>query len=621
MAARLGEAAAVFGLVSLTITLFDGCVKGFVLLSKASELGSKGDVLRCQLEWEHFRLNNWATNAGLFKDPPELNISYPEIVQATLANLEQLLGNAGNIKEQYGLGLTITEEELEDVTAPRRFFGRTLGTVKPQFVNDTAKVYSRRNSVWKKVRWASTDEAGLRLLLKDIKYFNKRLESLLHPADQSRYRTDSNSVMRSIVNRSPDKSLLDILSGTLDTVDGAIAASARLKQKGFLLDLLGPFHDSTSGTATSTMQEKLVSLNINPAHRKQSPAKGAKNLQLPQDPNQLVLTTTWQSLPSREIATYANATVIVEWKKVDRSRESRLKHRVANVATFLAEMGDPAFHSLTCCGYLKEPRSGHYGYLFKPPLIHNLEEDMTSTNFVMKTLGDLFVLRSLLPSLNQRISIAVALAETVLQLHTAGWLHKSIRPDNILFFKASFEDWVVSDGILEAYLGGYEYARSDNPLETSEEPTSLQWTDLYRHPLSMGQGRASYNQRFDLYSLGCVLLELGFWVPLQVILLQCLRSLCSKSQLDIRPGMSIAPEDEAEYSRMANERQQLLQDLGYGGLRRELEFRMGLEYAGVVRNCFDAAMTSNGGVDECFDDSIEVQQETLATLRRLSSIV
>src|SRR5947209_6239313 len=101
MAAGLGEAAAVFGLVSLTITLFDGCVKGFVLLSAASDIGSKGDILRCQLDWEHFRLNNWATTVGLFRDPPELNVSHPQIVKTTLENLEQLLSDAGKIKEQY----------------------------------------------------------------------------------------------------------------------------------------------------------------------------------------------------------------------------------------------------------------------------------------------------------------------------------------------------------------------------------------------------------------------------------------------------------------------------------------------------------------------------------------
>lgn len=40
---------------------------------------------------------------------------------------------------------------------------------------------------------------------------------------------------------------------------------------------------------------------------------------------------------------------------LDPSLEDRLKYRVANVAAFLAEMNDSAFHSLTCIGYAEEP--------------------------------------------------------------------------------------------------------------------------------------------------------------------------------------------------------------------------------------------------------------------------
>jgi Prion-inhibition and propagation len=621
MAAGLEGAAAVAGLVNLTITLFDGCIKGFVLLSAASELGSKGDVLRCQLEWEHFRLNNWGTIAGLFKDPPQLNISYPEIVQATLANLEQLLSDAEKIQEQYGLTYTITDEELQDINAPKRLFGRTLGKVKPQFVNDTARVYSRRNNVWKKVKWASMDQAGLRLLLKDIRYFNERLESLLHPVDQSRHETDSNAVMRSIVTRSPNRALLDALSEPLETVDGTIAASARLKQKGLLLELLRSSDNSISGTATPTRQEKLVLPTANSTIRQKSPRSSGRNSHLQRNPKQLVLSKGPPKWASRELASYDLETVIVEWKTIDESLESKLKYRVANVATFLAEMKDPAFHSLPCCGFLKEPRSGRYAYLFQLPPINTPSSGLPASDVVMKPLDDLFTLTNLRPSINQRVSIAVVLAETVLQLHTAGWLHKSIRPDNVLFFKGSSEEWVPSDELPAAYLGGYEYARADNPLETSEDPSSRRYGDLYRHTLSLGHGRASYNQRFDLYSLGCVLLELGFWAPLHTILLQRLRSASSQSQLDILPSMSIAPADDTENYHMMSQRQRLLQGPGYDRLRSELEFRMGHAYARVVRSCLYAGMTSNGGLDEDFENSIDVQEDVLATLRKLLGAV
>ena len=193
----------------------------------------------------------------------------------------------------------------------------------------------------------------------------------------------------------------------------------------------------------------------------------------------------------------------MEWKEVASAIESKLKHRILKVAAFLSEMKSPAFPSLRCFGFLKVPKSGRYGYLFSPP-------NALSSTFSVLSLNELLCQASQRPSLNNRLSIAIAMAETVLQLHTAGWLHKGIRTDNILVFKSGTEQWNSMDHLSSAYLGGYEYARADNPLEITEAPSSQLDFDLYRHPKSLGQGRASSNKRFDVYSLGCVLLEVAF---------------------------------------------------------------------------------------------------------------
>ena len=72
-------------------------------------------MLRCQLEWEHLRLDIWARTVGLFKSPPELNASYLPIVPGTLGNLEQLLTDAAKLRSDYGLGFSITDKELKEV--------------------------------------------------------------------------------------------------------------------------------------------------------------------------------------------------------------------------------------------------------------------------------------------------------------------------------------------------------------------------------------------------------------------------------------------------------------------------------------------------------------------------
>ena len=189
--AGVGEIASVASFISLSFQLFDGCIKGFVLLSAAQELGSRGDVLACQLEWEHYRLHEWARTAGLFNDPPELNVSNPALVQHTLGNLEQLLTNAKKLKEDYGLDVTLTEEEIHEVHTPNRLFGYFLDKTKPQFINDTAKVYARRNNAWKKMKWGAVDSEKLRLLLKDVRKVFDSDEIFLFFPHQNFMRTNS----------------------------------------------------------------------------------------------------------------------------------------------------------------------------------------------------------------------------------------------------------------------------------------------------------------------------------------------------------------------------------------------------------------------------------------------
>ena len=610
--AGVGEIASVASFISLSVQLFDGCIKGFVLLSAAQELGSRGDVLACQLEWEHYCLQNWARTAGLFNDPPEMNVLNLELVHNTLANLEQLLTNAKKLKEDYRLDITPTEEEIREVHTPNRLFGYLLDKTKPQFINDTAKVYARRNNAWKRMKWGAVDSERLRLLLKDIRYFNKQLLSVLHPLDQQFNLKDGNTVLRAIVAQSPDKVFLDTMSGPLNLADDAVAAAARLRHKGLLLELI-----SSSGYGTFTASPHIQSTTrISATHHQASSLKVAKDLQYSPDLLSLCKGHVSADL-SREIAQYDGRPVIVEWKEVASDAESKLRHRITRIAAFLKEMRSPTFHSLRCLGFLKVPKSSRYAYLFSPP-------EALSGDFSMWSLNELLCLPSQRPSLNNRLGIAVALAETVLQLHTAGWLHKGIRADNILVFKSGTEPWSSVDDLSSAYLGGYEYARADNPLEATEAPSSQLYLELYRHPRSLGQGRASFNKRFDLYSLGCVLVELAFWLPLHTILLQRLRSgsdECDALSLTLPSSEKLTPKDDAEYYAMIEKKQGFLEERGSGSIRAGVDFRMGNVYGELVMTCLNAQTQSSSPADEELDDGLEFQERIVSKLRSISEVL
>ncbi|CAK1357755.1 unnamed protein product [Cercospora beticola] len=113
-------------------------------------------------------------------------------------------------------------------------------------------------------------------------------------------------------------------------------------------------------------------------------------------------------------------------------------------------------------------------------------------------------------SLRDRLSIACTLAEAVLQLHTVGWLHKSIRSDNVIFLKNG-QDLGASSDMGKPYLMGYDYARPEAETSLTELPDATLQSDLYRHPQKRGAVATGYRKQFDLFALGCVLTELALW--------------------------------------------------------------------------------------------------------------
>jgi hypothetical protein len=153
----------------------------------------------------------------------------------------------------------------------------------------------------------------------------------------------------------------------------------------------------------------------------------------------------------------------------------------------------------------------------------------------------------------------------------------------------------------------------------------LRHARLYRHPLSLGQGIASFTKRFDLSSLGCVLLEIGLWAPLQTILLLWLRHELGSVQ-DYRARIfvesALEPQADAEYHFMFGERQRSLDETGRGSIFAELEFNMEAAYTQAVMWCLEAGPDITHEVDdEDFGDSLDIQENTLAIFRQLFEAV
>ncbi|KAK8078708.1 hypothetical protein PG994_002515 [Apiospora phragmitis] len=208
-----------------------------------------------------------------------------------------------------------------------------------------------------------------------------------------------------------------------------------------------------------------------------------------------------------EFASYDKQQVLVQWKVAEDDQWPKYADQMKSLTVVLVSLSDQSFRCLPCLGYYSAESRGRHGLIFSLP--------NSSGPWKMASLSHIIEQQTRVP-LNRRLHVSRALAETVLQLHTAGWLHKNLRSENVIFLgasDASDEDMLRS----EPFVMGYDSARPDTTdaaaaFTQSPEPDLM--ADLYRHPQARGLGRETFQKRFDMYALGCMLLEIMCWEPL-----------------------------------------------------------------------------------------------------------
>jgi hypothetical protein len=224
---------------------------------------------------------------------------------------------------------------------------------------------------------------------------------------------------------------------------------------------------------------------------------------------------------NRVFGTFEKDDVLVEWKPVDctnipqnSSLPYRLmqEQRIKDVARLLKSEQKPEdLRMLSCVGVIRREDNTDtrfdYGLIFKVP----------SRNF--QSLASMFNNADEDMFLDDRFATAHLMSHVVLFLHLAGWLHKGIWSDNILFFA----DGQANTNPVKPYLVGFEYSR-ERQSQTEDVADDLEW-NVYRHPDVQGLPQEplhpgkkckehkpqwpSFGPQHDIYSLGVVLLELG----------------------------------------------------------------------------------------------------------------
>lgn len=133
--------------------------------------------------------------------------------------------------------------------------------------------------------------------------------------------------------------------------------------------------------------------------------------------------------------------------------------------------------------------------------------------------------------LNQRIGLAKSIVTALFVLHAANFVHKQIRPDNVLVFDREHAslDSSVNSGAREAtsdkqtypyVLGGPFLVGFDNVRKVDAASLMMPVEDWKRNIYLCPERQRlqpgdEFRMQHDIYSLGVVLLEIAFWASFQ----------------------------------------------------------------------------------------------------------
>jgi serine/threonine protein kinase len=206
--------------------------------------------------------------------------------------------------------------------------------------------------------------------------------------------------------------------------------------------------------------------------------------------------------------------VLVEFKPYQLRRRSTVPppivvERVEKLAKLLghAKAPDAGFRALLCIAVVPQAPQTRFAFAFElaessfplgnAPL--DLQQAIKSKDGVRPTLGE-------------RFAMATTVAQTIFELHSVHWLHKSIRSDNVIFGQQSVPTDRFRAIYRKPFIIGFEFSREQGDRSTTEQDDRLE-RNIYRDPDR--QGAPADSPRFtvlhDIYSLGVVLLEIGLW--------------------------------------------------------------------------------------------------------------
>ncbi|RSL86509.1 hypothetical protein CEP51_002759 [Fusarium floridanum] len=493
-----GIAGTALGATSLFLQLFQGCVDGFSVWQKGETLASDALIFKARLEMQAARFKAWGMDWGFERGPDaacwrdarfvqhgDLAVKYVVIIYSFLDSLGELstdfpsLASAENVPISAATSIGAMIRLAFKDSREREEWAQKLETMR-----DEARMSEKLQ--WALKEGEITKTLGLlESMIDDLCKFFKPPENdpVALQVANSLLSSLSISKLSAVVVGAPDDSMLQslaLLKVMILQLRLGVSNKDRVDEKDRLLRETGVLDERTR-RSTGTFR------------------KGS-----------------------------TTSDVLVEWKLIDNSYtppghststyRAMAENRIKNLARLLKKSSRlEDLRTLHCIGVVS--RDGlsddevRYGIIFRMP-----SKRYTTLKAILEGPQDGIFL-------DDWFKVARSVTRAVLCLHLAGWLHKGLRSENILYFT---ED----DGIIsyeEPYLAGFEYSREISAPGQTEGVTDDLEANLYRHVEVQGlpeeaenaeegesadsKGRTPFAMKHDIYSVGILLLELGLQKP------------------------------------------------------------------------------------------------------------
>ena len=225
-------------------------------------------------------------------------------------------------------------------------------------------------------------------------------------------------------------------------------------------------------------------------------------------------TTIGQRVDDSEMYEVANGQEVIEFRPydyADTTKANKIRIIVRNLAAKLNRVDPSVMGLLACNGYSTQRMPDRFALRFQyptgktnPHTLHHILVDKSNKSGIKHSMSD-------------RINLARKIASAVLYLHSCNFVHKNIRPTNIIIFDPIPGEGTDPERIKYPYAVGEPYIVGFDSIRTADGHTDMilveDWEkNIYLHPdrHRMNPGD-EFTMRHDIYSLGVVLLEISLW--------------------------------------------------------------------------------------------------------------